>query len=209
MLKSSYVSEWMPSERETDCRQRLLPAEAECTSILWERKRYIEMQSRCFANKYFTQTQWYFFKWAACSADTTFLPEFQSTQFLQCHLIRQERLCQKEELSKQCCSPNVFSNLSVRSEGILRTEHIREFVFRQLLQPFVPALTYRRHSTDAEGRSCRREAELIQNPVGPCRVNHCNIAAEGRARNYPHRTLAERDGYGVWKDEWHETTRRR
>lgn len=86
------------------------------------------------------------------------------------------------------------------------TEYIRQVVCRQLLQPIVLALTYGRHSTDAEGRSCGREAELIQYCVGPCWINHCNITAGGRARNYPHRTLAERDGYGVWKDEWRETT---
>lgn len=73
--------------------------------------------------------------------------------------------------------------------------------FRQLLQAILLALTYRRDSTDAEGRSCGREAELIQDGVGPRRINHCDITARGRARNYPHRTLAERDGQGVWKDE--------
>lgn len=73
-----------------------------------------------------------------------------------------------------------------------------------MLLPIVLTLTYRRHSTDAECRSCGREAELIQYCVGPCWINHSNITAGGRTRNYPHRTLAEKDGYGVWKDEWHE-----
>lgn len=86
------------------------------------------------------------------------------------------------------------------------SEYIRHVVYRQLLQPIVLALTYGRHSTDAEGRGCWREAELIQYCVGPCWINHCNITAGCRARNYPNRTLAEKSGYEVWKDEWHETT---
>lgn len=86
------------------------------------------------------------------------------------------------------------------------TEYIRHVVCWHLLQPIVVALTYWRHSADAESRSCGWEAELIQYCVGPCRINHCNITAGGRTRNYPHRTLAEKDRYGVWKDEWHEKT---
>lgn len=84
-----------------------------------------------------------------------------------------------------------------------------EVIWGRLLQPIILTLTYGRHSTDAESRSWGREAELIQYCVGPCRIDHCNIAAEGRARNDPHRTLAEKDGYGVWKDEWHKRMRPR
>ena len=93
-------------------------------------------------------------------------------------------------------------HLSVRYEGITQVQNTSD----KLRLPIVLALTYRRHSTEAEGRSSGREAELIQYWVGPCWIDHCNITAGGRARNYPHRTLAERDGYGVWKDEWRDTT---
>lgn len=86
------------------------------------------------------------------------------------------------------------------------SEYIRHVACWQPLQPIILALTYGRHSTDAQGRSCGREVELIQYCVGPSWVNHCNITAGCRARNYPHRTLAEKEGYGVWRDEWHETT---
>lgn len=70
----------------------------------------------------------------------------------------------------------------------------------------VLALTYGRYSTDAEGRRCGREGELIQYCVGPSWINHCNVTAGGRARNYPHRTLTEKVEYDVWRDDWHETT---
>lgn len=75
-----------------------------------------------------------------------------------------------------------------------------------LLQPVLVTLTYRRHSTDTKSRSSGREAELIQYCVGPRWIDHGDVAVEGRARHYPHRTLAERDGHGVYEDERHETT---
>lgn len=68
------------------------------------------------------------------------------------------------------------------------------------MQLIILALTCGRHSTYAESRSCGREAELVQQSVGPCRINHCNIAVEGRARNYPHRTLTEKNGYAVARE---------
>ena len=59
----------------------------------------------------------------------------------------------------------------------------------QLLQLSIAALTYWRHSTDAESWSRGGEAELIQYRVRPCRINHCNVTVAGGARDHPHRTL--------------------
>lgn len=53
------------------------------------------------------------------------------------------------------------------------------------------ALTYWRHSTDAESWSRGREAELVQYCVGPCWINHCNVAVAGGAGHHPHTTLTE------------------
>lgn len=36
-MDRTHVREWTLSERDTDRRQSLLPAEAKCTSILWEK----------------------------------------------------------------------------------------------------------------------------------------------------------------------------
>lgn len=58
-------------------------------------------------------------------------------------------------------------------------------------------LTRGRDGTDAEGRRGGREAELIQNCIGPRRINHRDITAGGGARNHPHRTLQQRRRLGV------------
>lgn len=98
--------------------------------------------------------------------------------------------------------------LNNRSDEIMWTEYMTENQVHTglLLQPVLVTLTYRRHSTDTKSRSSGREAELIQYCVGPRWIDHGDIAAEGRARHYPHRTLAERDGHGVCEDERHGTT---
>lgn len=87
-------------------------------------------------------------------------------------------------------------------------EYIMQVSSRQLLLValmFV-ALTHGRHGTDAESRRGGRETELIQYCIGPCWINHCDVTAGGRARNYPHRALAEKEGYGNGKDDWHDPT---
>lgn len=125
----THVSEWTPSERETDCRQHLLPAEAECTSILWDRdngwkKRGGKVWSECFA-KYFTQRESYLLKWAADSADG-YLPSWvpiHTVPAVSPDITRPERLCQKERLSKQRCFPDVSSKLSVWHEGIIQVQN--------------------------------------------------------------------------------------
>lgn len=76
----------------------------------------------------------------------------------------------------------------------------------QQLQRNMAALTYWRHSADAESRGCWGEAELVQYCVGPCRINHRNIAVAGGAGDHPHRTLRQKDGHGVRKDKRSETT---
>lgn len=76
----------------------------------------------------------------------------------------------------------------------------------QLLQLSTAALTYWRHSTDAESWSRGREAELVQYCVGPCWINHCNVAVAGGAGDHPHRTLTQKERHGVRKDEQHEMT---
>lgn len=213
----THVSEWTPSERETDCRQRLLPAEAECTSILRDRnsgrKKRGGKESEKEPVRVLCQQVFYservLFIGVSCLFSRDYLPSWvpiHTVPAVSPDITRPERLCQKERLRKQQGFPNVSSKSSVWNEGMKQgTEYIGQVDSRQPLQPVGLALTYGRHSTCAEGRSCRREAELIQYCVGPCWINHCNFTAEGRARNYPHWTLAEKDGYGVWKHEWHET----
>lgn len=53
----------------------------------------------------------------------------------------------------------------------------------------VAALTYWRHSADAESWSCWREAELVQDRVGPRRIDHRDVAVAGGAGHHPHGTL--------------------
>lgn len=64
------------------------------------------------------------------------------------------------------------------------------------------ALTYWRHSTDAESWSRGREAELVQYCVGPCWINHYNVAVAGGARDHPHITLTQKKRHGeTWSTE--------
>lgn len=58
-------------------------------------------------------------------------------------------------------------------------------------------LTYWRHSTDAESWSRGREAELVQERVGPRWINHGNVAVAGGTGDHPHRTLKD----GTWSME--------
>lgn len=67
---------------------------------------------------------------------------------------------------------------------------------QQLLQLSIAALTYWRHSTDAESWSRGREAELVQYCVGPCWIDHCDVAVAGGAGDHPHRTLTQKERHG-------------
>lgn len=88
----THVSEWTPSVRHTDCTQRLRPAEAECIRIL--RNKDKRRKKLCFRVKKLCN-KW---KRSAFPAVATFLPEFQSTQFLLSFLTKQkpDRLCQRK-----------------------------------------------------------------------------------------------------------------
>ena len=200
----------MPSEREIDCRQRLLPAEAECTSILWERKQYIEMQSGCFANEYFTQTQ-IFFK-VSCLFSGHYLPSWVPIHTVPAVSpdIRQERLCQKEELSKHCYSQNVFSKLSVLSEGILRTQNISENLFlgsccSLLYRHWPTGGTAQMQRAGAVGGRLNWSRTVLDRAGSITVISLLKAGPETTHTEHWHKS----DGYGVWKDEWHETTRPR
>jgi hypothetical protein len=68
--------------------------------------------------------------------------------------------------------------------------------------PVTFSLTSRGHSTDAEGRWGRGQAELVQHCVGACRVDHCDFTGGAQARHEPHRALTEEeDGQGGWKHD--------
>lgn len=169
----THVSEWTPSVRETDCRQRLLPAEAEWTRILQER----QWEKEEVRIRY----------WDYCTYSAILWHELLIQQALPSFL-----------------SSNPHGSCTVTWQNKTRNAVSRETFDFRCFVPILLALTYWRHCTDAECRSCGWEAELIQYCVGPCWINHCNFTAGGRTRNYPHRTLTEKDEHGVLKEECHE-----
>lgn len=202
----THVSEWTPSQRETECRQSLLPAEAECTSILWARDSWEKKKKKVGQRVFPTSIYFGFFIEASCLFSRQYLPSWVPIHTVPAvwpKIKRHKRLCEKRRLSERCSVPKLsliqVAMISGDNTSVVQNTFQNEVIWG--LQPIIFTLTYGGHSTDAESRSWGREAELIQYCVGPCRIDHCNIAAEGRARNDPHRTLAEKDGYGVWKDE--------
>lgn len=111
-------------------------------------------------------------------------------------------------------SSNPHSSCSVTWYKRVQKKHKRETVFQvyllnnyygksrvQQMQLSIAALTYWRHSTDAESRSRGREAELVQHCVWPCWINHCNVAVACGAGDHPHRTLTQKERHGVRKGE--------
>lgn len=120
-------------------------------------------------------------KWRVHWKGATFLPEFRSTQFLQCHLTHKKTF-QMFLLNNDCGRSREQRNIA--------------------------APTYWRHSTDAESWSRWREAELVQYCVGPCRIDHRDVAVAGGAGHHPHRTLRGKRRCAGRKGKWSETTSR-
>ena len=124
--------------------------------------------------------------------------------------IRQERLCQKEEPSKHCYSQNVFSKLSVLSEGILRTQNISENLFlgsccSLLYRHWPTGGTAQMQRAGAVGGRLNWSRTVLDRAGSITVISLLKAGPETTHTEHWHKS----DGYGVWKDEWHETTRPR
>lgn len=172
----THTSECTPSVRHTDCTHRLLPADAGCTRILqnkdkrWRKGAEYEGQENVFhVEEICFLSQCYLPSWVPIH---TVPAEFSDKT-------KPTRTCQrKRRVISKWFQQNIKSIEKVHLKNKTKT-----------LQPFNARLTCGAYSTDAEGRGCGREAELIQYCVGPCWVNHRDFTAGGRTRNNPHRTL--------------------
>lgn len=64
-------------------------------------------------------------------------------------------------------------------------------------------LTSRRYSTNAQSWRGGRKAELIQDGIGPCWVNHCDITTGGGSSDRPDRTLRLGGAWNLYENECH------